>query len=252
MTRKDTILIAVVINAGLLAILFTTAVIYDTENELEHKEFEASVIESKPIEIASSPTLIAAAATTGDEVDNVLKYYSQPQTQNISIDIQTEAPEPIAVQSNEIDDQDQEVVISTKEPYLEVKVKKGDMLEKIARANKTTVGAIKSINHLQNERLSIGQVLKIPIKQDLPGAVASSMKNQESKHEVKTEIKSETKPEQKKEAESQAVYYVIKSGDSPWKVAKQFNVKFEDILRLNHLDEEKARNLKIGDRIRVK
>jgi peptidoglycan endopeptidase LytF len=48
------------------------------------------------------------------------------------------------------------------------------------------------------------------------------------------------------------VYYVVKSGDSPWKIAKQFNVKPEDILQLNHLDEEKARNLKIGDRIRIK
>ena len=40
MTRKDTILIAVVINAGLLAILFMTAVIYDTDKASIRSSFE--------------------------------------------------------------------------------------------------------------------------------------------------------------------------------------------------------------------
>lgn len=48
------------------------------------------------------------------------------------------------------------------------------------------------------------------------------------------------------------MYYIVKGGDNPWKIAKQFQVNFDDILRLNNLDEEKARNMKIGDRIRVK
>ena len=61
-----------------------------------------------------------------------------------------------------------------------------------------------------------------------------------------SEIKKEPK------AADEPVYYVIKSGDNPWKIARQFGVKYDEILRLNQLDEEKARNLKIGDRVRVK
>ena len=46
--------------------------------------------------------------------------------------------------------------------------------------------------------------------------------------------------------------YTIKNGDSPWKIAKQFNMNYEDIVRLNGLDEDKARNLQPGEKIRVK
>jgi peptidoglycan DL-endopeptidase LytF len=246
MTRKDTILIAVVINAGLLAILFTTAVIYDTDKGIEQTEFAASLVDGKTIQGEPHPILIASASS-GDEVDNVLKYYSQPSSQPI-INQESYAAEPILVQSVPADDDDpiQESPLSSQIHFVEVKVKNGDMLEKIARANKTTVGAIKRLNHLPNEFLHIGQVLKIPVNQEAAGfAHAAAMKNQDLVEEIRQDSK--------KDHESQeAVYYVIKSGDNPWKVAKRFNVKFEDILKLNHLNEEKARNLKIGDRIRVK
>lgn len=249
MTRKDTILIAVVINAGLLAILFTTAVIYDTD-KVEQTEFVTPASDNRTIQTEPPPTLIAAASSTGDEVDNVLKYFSQPSSPTIVMEAQSEtyAPEPIAIQSNEEDGEDlgQELE-AEQERFVEVKVKKGDMLEKIAKANKTTVGAIKRANNLQNERLSIGQVLKIPVNQD-----SLALSNQTASKK-KQETKEEPKQQTKKQTEStEAVYYVIKSGDNPWKIAKQFNVKYDDILRLNHIDEEKARNLKIGDRIRVK
>ena len=126
-------------------------------------------------------------------------------------------------------------------PYSEVTVKKGDVLEKIARANGSTVNAIKEANHLTHERLRIGQILKIPKKSASAAVVALAP----SVLPAKTIDKKESE-------ESGPVYHVVKSGESPWKIAKLYNVKYEDILRLNGLDEEKARNLKIGDRIRVK
>lgn len=42
------------------------------------------------------------------------------------------------------------------------KVKAGDSLEKIARANSTTTKAIKELNNLVNDRIVVGQTLKIP------------------------------------------------------------------------------------------
>ena len=167
MTRKDTILIAVVVNAGLLAMLFTTAIIYDTEKDAGQKEFAASPLaDGKSLQGEHPPTLIAAAST-GDEVDNVLKYYSQPTSQPILVEPHFEiyVPEPIAVQTNAADDDDfLQDSGSGEEQLVEVTVKKGDVLEKIARANGSTVAMIKRANGLQNERLSIGEVLKIPLK----------------------------------------------------------------------------------------
>lgn len=246
MARKDTILIAVVINAGLLAILFTTAVIYDTEGRDEQIEFTAPLADNK----ASSsdlPSSLIAAVSTGDEVDNVLKYYVPPVSQSIVVQSQPEI-DSIVIQSNAADDEnfsEQAGLASGQERFVEVIVKRGDVLEKIARSNKTTVGAIKRANQLQNESLSIGQVLKIPVAQKSSMYAAAI-----SQPEPKVEIKPESQKEENKGTEP--VYYVVKSGDNPWKIAKQFGVKYDEILRLNHLDEEKARNLKIGDRIRVK
>lgn len=237
MNRKDTILIAVVINAGLLAILFTTAMIYDTEKALETGEFMTPLAENKSVPIEPQAPLVAVAST-GDEVDNVLNYYSQPASQPILVEThnETNAPEPIAVQSNASDDDEISSDFTPNNSFVEVTVKKGDVLEKIARANGTTVGAIKEANHLDTEKLRIGQILKIPKKSS---AIASAAVQAPP-------------AENKKVDSSDAVYHVVKSGESPWKIAKQYNVKYEDILRLNNLDEDKARNLKIGDRIRVK
>ncbi len=239
MTRKDTILIAVVINAGLLAVLFTTAVIYDTGTEADRMEF-ASSIENKSA-FVEPPSNLIASASTGDEVDNVLKYYtSSPthQTPNVrDQQMYSIEPMPMALRSNSIDEEE----LSGLEPnllqenFVEVIVKRGDVLEKIAKANQTSVGAIKQINHLDNEHLSIGQVLKIPIKQasSLPLHATTN-----KKIEPQADIKQEIKPDE-------PIYHIVKSGDNPWKIAKQYGVKYDEILRFNSLDEEKARNLKL-------
>jgi peptidoglycan endopeptidase LytF len=248
MTRKDTILIAVVINAGLLAILFTTAVIYDTDGGNEQIEFVTPVVDNKTVSSEPPPTLIAAAAT-GDEVDNVLKYYHPSVSQPMAVPRQSDVyvPEPIVEQSNAGDDEDLAYLQLSppQERFIELTVKRGDVLEKIARAHKTTVGAIKRANQLDSERLSIGQVLKIPIKQDSSIYAAATVVQSERKAEAKIESPKDHKA-------TEPVYYVVKSGDNPWKIAKQFGIKYDEVLRLNNLDEEKARNLKIGDRIRVK
>jgi len=243
MSRKDTILIAVIINAGLLAILLATAVIYDPDKDLDHSEVNSALAAVKPASIVPSSQPIAIAGPTGDEVDNVLNSYTYRST-DITPDFFINEP-VIPLQSIEQEDVSQEtphfpLTVQNREGYVEVTVKKGDVLEKIARANGTTVSAIKKINQLQNERLQIGQVLKIPVKQE----------------KAEKSIATVTPPPQsskKKEVETvEAQYYVIKSGDSPWKIAKQLNLKSDDILRLNNLDEESAKNLKAGDRIRVK
>lgn len=243
MTRKDTILVAVVINAGLLALLFAAAVIYDTGSSAGQIELAVPLEELKPA-VQEPPLNLIAAASTGDEVDNVLKFYSTPLQQPIVVSTNTEETYVIKGQEPEQENLPPAGVSeSEQEKFVEIKVKQGDMLEKIARAHKTTVSAIKKANNLDSEWLSIGQVLKIPVK--AIGANAANAAS-ESQKGVQQEASSAEKVEQ------DPVYYVLKSGDNPWKIAKQHGVKYDEILRLNQMSEEKARNLKIGDRIRVK
>jgi hypothetical protein len=48
-------------------------------------------------------------------------------------------------------------------PYKRYKVRSGDTLSQIAQRHRTSVSAIKRLNHLRSDRINIGQVLKIPM-----------------------------------------------------------------------------------------
>lgn len=244
MTRKDMILVAVVVNAGLLAILFVTAIIYDGDKDIEQvmsPNSIASIQETTP----STPSPAASVVSTplpssGDEVDNVLNYYANTSTTPQHVAMET-APQTFVIET--APQAEEEVLTHTQQPvdsepssdFIEVTVKKGDVLEKIARANGSSVSAIKKANQLKSEKqLKIGQVLKIPKKEKASTKPAAQPSSAESS------------------GNEEAVYHVIKNGDSPWKIAKQYGVDYADILILNGMDEDKAKNLKIGDKIRVK
>lgn len=230
MNRRDTILLAVVINAGLLAVLFSTAIVSDKDPMLDQSEVPTTLVEAAPqVPISESPTPVVAASEqpTREELDLLFNASNLPQ----QVQVETMPTETVQEFASPQPEENQS---SSQESIVEVTVKKGDMLEKIAKAHGTTVSAIKKANQLKSESLKIGQVLKIPIKKEAQ-PVASA------------------KPKKAKEAEvADAVYYTVKPGDSPWKIARQSNVSYEDILKLNKLDEEKARNLKAGDKIRIK
>ena len=119
---------------------------------------------------------------------------------------------------------------NSKEQQVTITVKRGDMLERIARANGTTVQKLKQLNQLQDERIEGEPSLRPCLSQ---------------KEEIVQEAPKKTNFSDNGE------FYTIKSGDNPWKIAKQFNVRFDELLQLNNLDEEKARKLKAGDKIRV-
>lgn len=227
MSRRDTIIIAVLVNAGLLMILFATAIRSDGEKKPKISDqttlCEATVVQPEPA-----------------EQEDILADYAAPPTlaaptEELVFDeaIQSE-PAPVAVEENVLlSPQPQPLPEPVKEQpsHVNVTVKKGDALEKIARANKTTVAAIMQANSLSSTQLKIGQVLRVP----LSGSV---------------------KPSQKKSAAPTAPadgnYYIVKEGDNPWVIASRNNVTVSELLRLNGLDEQKAKRLRPGDRLRIR
>ncbi len=223
MSRKDIIIISVLINAGLLAVLFVTALKTDSEGNKEEVNTQVAYVE-KPVK---SYEPIAVQTSSPDEVDMVLKEYlpeiieSTPVVVKSSPQIVEEVrEEPASIQAT-----------------VDVVVKSGDALEKIARANRTTVDAIRKASNLSSDKLKIGQVLKVPV-----GTVKAPPAPKEVKNVPSNPVSMNDAP----------VYYVIKPGDNPWKIAKLHDVKFDDLLLLNNLDEERAKNLKVGEKIRVR
>jgi len=234
MNRRDIIIIAVLINAGLLVVLFTSALKSDRSEPamVMETQLQAPSPQAQP-----SPAL----QVKGDEVDQVLSQFAAVSTpaqapassaaplvqamaapsvetsflseaQNLNTPFETVAP----VETKEA---------ASAPAFREVKVKKGDALEKIARANRTSVQEIMRVNKLSSTQLKIGQVLKIPTK------------------DAKQPSKNET-------ADSRV--YIVKNGDNPWTIAVKNHMKLEELLQLNNLDEERARKLKPGDQLKIR
>lgn len=227
MNRRDTVLIAVFVNAGVLGLLFLMGV---NKEELVEKSEETQI--AQVVSVTKPEAEIAEAAPI-----LLSKPYDEPPEIEEDNDFDFDADVP--VHKNVEDDSH-----TYANGYFEVKVKRGDFLERIARANGTTVEEIKKINHLSSEKLNIGQILRIPNRSGnkLEPIVTQSVVTStpvSSKADVSTN-------------EPEPVYYVVKSGDNPWKIAKQFNIRVDQLLKLNNLNEAKAKNLKVGDKLRVK
>lgn len=220
MSRREVIAITVIINVILLSVLFFTAHRLEEDYpeqvavsaSTSEEPFELDVANAVPVQ----PVRIPLEETPVDEVDTVLRDFAAAVAASQQ---QPSKPEPISRPKTVERSSSQSTMV-------EVVVKKGDFLQRIARQNNSTVEAIKAVNGMTNDQLKVGQVLRIPqaAQSEKPQAAP---KTQESNN------------------------YRVKSGDSPWKIAKQFNVSVEELLRLNQMDEDSAKNMKPGDLIRV-
>lgn len=255
MSRRDTIIVAVLINAGLLIVLFASAL----KSSSPSAEFATN---STPMFIESAHREMPIRM--GDEVDQALSMAaSMPQSPAMPMqDTMAVLPAPIAPQapmapmaaqtSSFADDLKAityaETPVMTSQPqnfevpavsaaaanFIEVKVKKGDVLEKIARQHHTTVSAIMQANKLGSTNLRIGQVLKVPGKSGASVATTAHSTPAQPAHQGELKL------------------YTVKNGDNPWTIAVKNHMRVDELLKLNNLDEEKARRLKPGDQLKVR
>lgn len=237
MDRKKTILTAVLINAGLLAILFIAALVTrEEEGEIERAwveaphlpptyqeeapPFSASYVEAplpQEVPVAASPIEIPESLVKVEEPIHKLPPVKEGEPL-------FKEPAPLAAEPAKK---------GVSSDWIEVVVKKGDSLEKIAKAHHVTVDAIIKKNQLPSSFLRIGQVLKVPTEKNLA-------------------ISPKLKPLAPVEKTAGPEYYTVKVGDNPWTIAMTHHMKVEELLRLNGLNEEKARKLKPGDRLRIR
>ncbi len=232
MNRRDTIIIAVLLNAGLLIVLFATSLKSETTPAIEStpivQQIEkppASIIsapmtsaDTQPLPSASSMAASPQISSIADEVEQAARQYTPPAV----------ASESSSNFGTDIAAFNSPVMEPKPEPsYKEVKVKKGDALEKIARHHHVSVEELMKANQLTSTRLKIGQTLKIPAKQ---AEVSSAPAEQ---------------------VESSIKYYTVKNGDNPWTIAVKNHMKVEDLLKLNNMNEQQAKRLKVGDKLRI-
>lgn len=232
MNKKNTIIIAVLINAALLTLLFITASSHEEEYYAKAHIPKAPI--EKPLEMVA-PVLEAESISAKPEESGVpIPIAAIPEVSPVPIAAQEVKPiYPLP----EVAKESAPIVAATPvhapipaAPKLkEVIVKKGDSLDKIARANKVRLDEIVKINQLPNSFLKIGQVLKIP----------------EASQKTASTPKAEAK-------DTSTQFYVVKAGDNPWTIAMKHHMKVEELLKINHLDKDKAKKLKPGDKLKVK
>jgi len=264
MSRRDTIIVAVLINAGLLIVLFASAL--KSGGPSQEMAASSQNMNMSQVDMAFQKD---ASHSNGDEVDQVLSQFSQPapvqspidaarQLQSAPIAAQITQPIASAIPVQNSFAEDLQAISSPQESapaipslqhaassasaaqseFIEVKVKKGDILEKIARQNKTTVAEIMKCNKLATTNLKIGQTLKIPNKSGQKAAPST--------------IAAPSTASSSASSAGATKLYTIKNGDNPWTIAVKHHMKVDELLKLNNLDQEKARRLKPGDQIRVR
>ena len=241
MDRKKTILIAVLINAGLLVLLFVVALHHDEEPIPKNTELAQAIPEqSKPL-FNDASLLSEAPLATGESVrqDQMIPVSPAPlaaapaapaASAEIVHQLPPLAPQEIPAPIAALSVPSAPVVTASTSP-VEVKVKKGDSLEKIAKAHRTSVDEIIRLNQLPSSFLRIGQVLKLPAERTIHGVA-----------KAKSAVSDHGQPE----------YYTVKVGDNPWTIAMKHHMKVDELLKVNNLNEEKARRLKPGDRLRIR
>lgn len=207
MNRRDTILVAVFINMGLLVALFVMGLKPKSASEaLSQKIALKAQIPTEPIEKQ-------APAVTFDQVDHILSQYLTQEQGAAPAEIVTPVTKEIEAATASTDPKLQEVI-----------VKQGDVLEKIAKRVGISVEELMRINRLSDTKLQIGQILYVPEGPKLPMQL---LKSKEPR------------------------YYTVKTNDNPWTIAIKNKIKVEELLRLNNLDEAKAKKLKPGDRLKI-
>lgn len=142
-------------------------------------------------------------------------------------------------------------------------VKKGDTLYNIANENNVSVDQIKKINNLSNNILSIGQVLKIPnnsIDNNYISYVVKkgdnlysigrnyniSVKDIMDYNNLSTNLLNIGQIVKIPVLNNNSSFYIVKSGDSLYSIARRYNTTVDNIKKKNNLTSSL---LKIGQKL---
>lgn len=236
MSRRDTIIIAVLVNAALLMILFATAIRTGDSKEIKKKNTQSADLAVAPsIQTIQDDLLNEFVTSVPTLAHPIGSLYPFEETEIVIApqNAPNYAPAPIAHNPHGAAPLNLSHPVERQDPlFVNITVKKGDFLEKIAKANNTTVAAIMKASNLSSTQLKIGQVLKVPLTK---GDKVPASPTPSSPH-----------------APGAGEYYIVKEGDNPWLIASRNKINLEELLRLNGLDDQKAKHLRPGDRLKIR
>jgi membrane-bound lytic murein transglycosylase D len=127
-------------------------------------------------------------------------------------------------------------------------VQKGETLASISRRYRISVAEIRTINHLENDFLRIGQTLRLAKENEVETQGKEWKKG--NTPEKKGKVKPGTKPASGNASESTAPKkYTVKKGDSLNRIARENGMTLDKLLNLNHM--AKKDNIRQGQVILI-
>lgn len=145
-------------------------------------------------------------------------------------------------------------------------VQKGDSLYSIARKYGVTVDEIKKVNNLTSNTLTVGQRLIIPIEKEQEDAGIYTVKSGDSLYAIANKFNTtiaelmnlnnltsttlsvgqQIKLPEKKDEDIITNEYIVKSGDTLYKIANTYNLSVADLINANNLTNN---NLSVGQKL---
>ncbi len=113
---------------------------------------------------------------------------------------------------------------AVREVVIKHKVRQGETLDSIAQKYKTSVGAIRSANHLSKKRLVAGQKLNVPLRSSKAAG-----------------------PAEKATQSGKVVRHQVQKGDTLASLSQKFHISVAEIRQINHLEND---TLRIGQALR--
>jgi LysM repeat protein len=165
--------------------------------------------------------------TESNDQEDVQVNNAEPENkdQNEQNDIKIKEKEITSIQSNK----PTKTKIKAEELDLHV-VKQGETLFSISKSYHVSIEALKKLNNINSNSIAVGSVIKVP------------KTKQQTKVKPKKTNKSSTKT-------SNAVYHIVKPGETLYRIHVNYKVSIKKLRQLNHL---KGNNIKVGQKIRVK
>ena len=212
---------------------------------------------------------------------NVDKYYQRRLPTNTTLDYysvvrNTNPNETIIIEYKNLNNYQDivDIIVDSINKYIKKSttytVKSGDSLYQIAKKYNTTVDEIKKLNNLTSNSLSIGQILKIPEKEEIiPETNIYIVKSGDSLYQIAKKYNTTvdelkkinnltsnilsigqkiTIPTKIAEEETKYDYYIVQKGDNLYQIAKKYNITTKDLKDLNNLT---SNLLNVGQKLKV-
>ena len=126
-------------------------------------------------------------------------------------------------------------------------MKSGDVIGKIAAKFNVRLSDLKYWNGMTRDRINIGQKLTVYVPNNKVDYYKSKVNAKYAGVAANAEV--ETEPLN----EGEFVYHTIRRGENLWSIAKKYaGVSNRDIMKWNGLTDQTAKNLKPGQKLKIK